>query len=35
MSTPKAPQTTFSQLLDAASPEQIDAAFDWIMAELR
>ena len=34
MSPPKADQPTFSQLLAAASPEQIDSAFNWIMAEL-
>jgi hypothetical protein len=27
-------QTTFSQLLAEASPEQIDGAFNWIMGEL-
>ena len=31
---PTAPTRTFSQILADASPEQIDAAFNWIMAEL-
>jgi hypothetical protein len=34
MSLAKADQTTFSQLLAGASPEQIDSAFDWLMGEL-
>lgn len=29
-----ADQPTFAQLLAAASPEQIDSAFDWLMGEL-
>ena len=31
----KADQMTFDQLLAAASPEQIDSVFDWLMGELR
>ena len=34
MSTSKADQPTLEQILADASPEQIDAAFNWIMAEL-
>ena len=34
MSTAKAPQLTLAQILAAASPEQIDSAFNWIMGEL-
>ena len=34
MSPPKADQPTFAQLLAAASHEQIDSAFNWLIGEL-
>mgnify|MGYP001610770164 CR=1 FL=1 len=34
MSSAKTEQITFAQLLAAASPEQIDSVFDWLMGKL-